>query len=416
MTTTGDTLLTYFQAAINGVSLDLLEETSVVEVSLTESLSTPGLQTSLIVQSVVNTLRSDGDVTIPAKNLDEYYGKTVVISANRPVIHNIYGDKLKSSFQTTQKIYKLTNRGRVNYNVEEFQLDACDPSLIDDAKKFVSRSWKGVRPDRIVRDVLYQNFPGITADVEESNPVRDYIATNIHPFHIILQQAEVALVQATGIDPSFIHFMTYQNSSGEDSPTHNFRSLTKMAAQEPVFEFSYSGKAASELNYANPKDIMDYKFPNDFDLLSDVLNGVDNITGKPFYQVALLNPLLSKMSVFGPKDVTKTTGTTPWAALSNLGTENAQNSNNIGAESFQLLRNARKGLIDMISLRMVLPFSPFLNVGRTINAKFYNTKTGAPLYGTGKYLIANMTHTFKLGGFGTTTVECVANSVSEGRV
>jgi hypothetical protein len=76
---------------------------------------------------------------------------------------------------------------------------------------------------------------------------------------------------------------------------------------------------------------------------------------------------------------------------------------------------------DKIALRMVVPFNPNLNVGRTINVRFPNTNPDSVnyednryTYGTGKYLIVNMTHNIKLGGFGTTVVECVYNSVAIG--
>ncbi len=69
-----------------------------------------------------------------------------------------------------------------------------------------------------------------------------------------------------------------------------------------------------------------------------------------------------------------------------------------------------------IALRLVLPFSPFLNVGRTIKAHFPNNmRDGEDTYGSGKYLIVNMTHTIKAGGMGLTIVECVSDSVSKGQ-
>ena len=51
------------------------EGINIKEVTLTESLLTPGLQTSVIVQSQFNTPYR--------KNLDNFYGKDITISAER---------------------------------------------------------------------------------------------------------------------------------------------------------------------------------------------------------------------------------------------------------------------------------------------------------------------------------------------
>jgi len=408
--------LTSLSTQILGVSPDLLNEVTVNEVNLTESLLTPGLQTSIIVQSTLNTEKSS-NYSGPTKNLDEYYGKTLNVYVARPIIQS-FNSEIKWNFSTSQMIYRLSNRKRTNYQIEQFQLDACDASLIGDAKTYVSKSWKATPPNAVVQDILSNCFSNISADIEPANPPRDYIATNIHPFQVISQQGDVALVQDNVIDPSFVHFMTYQNLHHQDSPTHNFRSLTTMAQQTPAWEFIYSGKTSTDENYANPQDIMDYSFPCDFDLLSDVLNGLDNTTGNSFLQINLFNPLKNNLSVYGPQNATNENGIAPWLAMSNLGTESIQNSNNIGAEAYQLLRRARMALLDQdkVALRITVPFSPFLNVGRTLSVKFYNTKTGDFNYGTGIYLIASMTHNIKLGGLGTTTIDCVANTVAVGRV
>jgi len=414
LTQQDNTYLTNMKVDIEGVSADLLNETTVTEISMTESLLTPGLQTSIIIQSSLITDKLDGSTQGPSKNLDEYYGKNITVTAYRPVLDTMYNGQYKSTFIARQKLYRLSNRDRANYQVEQFQLDACDPSLVVDAKTYFNASYKSTTPSNVVRDVFGRNFPGINVNVEDSTPPRDYIATNIHPFQVISQQADFALAQNNVIDPSFVHFMTFQDINHQDLATHNFRSLTAMAKQDPIFEFTYGAKGAIDINYGNPVDIMTYMFPCDFDLISDVLNGLDDTTGQNFLKLSLFNPLNNKSSVYGGSG----SWVPPWQYMSNLGTENEQNSTNIGAENYQLLRRARLSLLDQdkIALRMTVPFSPFLNVGRTINARFINSGNGTVNYGTGTYLIAAMTHNIKLGGMGTTTVDCVANTVAVGKV
>src|SRR5665213_2327793 len=80
--------LTSLSTQILGVSPDLLNEVTVNEVNLTESLLTPGLQTSIIVQSTLNTEKSS-NYSGPTKNLDEYYGKTLNVYVARPIIQSV---------------------------------------------------------------------------------------------------------------------------------------------------------------------------------------------------------------------------------------------------------------------------------------------------------------------------------------
>ena len=144
-----------------------------------------------------------------------------------------------------QKIYRLDNREFMPINVgatEEFSLHACDQSLLNDAKSLVSKSWKCESPDTIVKYVL-QSCAGVrNLDVQSSQPSRDYIAENIHPFQVVVQQANVAL---DGDDPSFVHYMTYKNNG-----THHFRSLKSLCKGAPsgnkTFYYSDSGAAGNK--------------------------------------------------------------------------------------------------------------------------------------------------------------------------
>lgn len=424
-----DEYLTDMTVFINNVNEELLEELTVNEVNLTESLLTPGLQTSITIQSRVNPDRT--------KNLNGFYNRDVTIEAVRPIIKTLYGDKTRpdglsyvDTLRTDQRIYRLSKRERVNYEVEEFTLDACDPSLLSDAQTYVSKTWDCMTPDEIVSDILRDCLGVSSMEIEgDVGPRKKYFATGLHPFQAITQQEEMALVgnrmKDNQFDPSFVHYMTYQNSNSENIPTHNFKSLTRMAISPEVFEFFYSGKASTPLNYAMPEDIMTFTFPCDFDVLSDILNGVDP-NGTSMSQIQMINPAISAISTFssvvGSMPTNNKCGNPPWFGITNLGSSVSACSD-ISSEKYLPRRKARMGLLeqDKIALRMIVPFNPNLNVGRTIMAKFPNTNPNSKdyednqyTYGTGKYLIVNLTHNLKLGGFGTTTIECVYNSVALG--
>ena len=56
-----------------------------------------------------------------------------------------------------------------------------------------------------------------------------------------------------------------------------------------------------------------------------------------------------------------------------------------------------------------------LNVGKVIKVVIPNAGSEGELnYGSGEYLIVNMTHNLKFGGLGLTVLDCVAESVAVG--
>jgi hypothetical protein len=415
--------LTDLRVDIDGISPDLVQELIINEVSMTESLLTPGLQTTLFVQNRVNSET--------VKNLNRFSNRDATIRLSRPIISALYGNKKRPDgagyvdfLETKQRIYRLSNRNLSNYQIEEFRLELCDPSLLSDAQTYVNKSWRCATPSEIVRDILRSCIGASSLNIESNvGPRKNYFAPGIHPFQAITQQEEMALAGGK-LDPSLVHFMTYQNQNSENVPTHNFRSLTRMAEQTETFEFFYSGKNSNPYNYALPSEIMMYSFPCDFDALSDILNGID-INGENYSSISGINPTTSQVSMFSsltgkvPSDTP--CGLPPWYMVTNLGSA-LDECSNINSEAYLPRRKARMGLLeqDKIALRMVVPFNPNLNAGRTIDVKIPNTNPDADgdenqwNFGSGKYLIVNLTHNVKLGGLGTTTLECVSNTVAAG--
>lgn len=397
--------LTQLKTAID-VGTPELVDINVTEVNLTESLLTPGLQTNLVVQSKISSDQEYGK-----KNLDNYYAKAVKINLERAVIPLYAADQFSgvdSKLEVYQVIYRLSKRKRLNYDIETFELDACDPSLIKDAKTFVSKSWPCSPASQVVSDILKGCIGAPNIDVEPSSPPKEYVATNIHPFQAIYQNSEVAL--SAQQDPSFIHYMTYRNLG-----THHFRSLTSLAQQSEVWKFTYSDKGSADAGYANPYHIMKYEFPCDFDLLSDVLNGYDE-NGNDITVVSTMNYLTGKFGMFGQAS---DCGNSPYMVSSITGTEADQGVCNPNIEQYLIKRKPRMSLLDQdkVALKLTVPFSPFLHVGDVIDVSIPDKGTAkGDLYGSGKYLISGLTHNIKAGGLGITTLECVSNTVAAGRV
>lgn len=380
-----------------------LQEFGVREVNLTESILTPGLMTSILVDAYVNTPR----------DLNEFKGAPVTITAERPILAR-YG--YQSSLSFTSYIYRIQDRDKVNLNNEKMVLQACHETQLEDARKLMSKMWPCATPSTVVNEVLTACLGSKNNNVEASQPARQYAAENIHPFQVISQQADVAL--AGGNDPSFLHFMTYENNC-----THNFRSLYTMTKQSPVAKFKYSEtgttpEADVDRGYMNPNAVITHSFPCDFDLLADLLNGI-NLDGS-FIGTTIIENLKNGMSsALGFEPGFCSTAATLKIAQSNANTEDEQISCPMDLQTIALKRQARMGMIekDKIALRLTVPWNASLNAGKVIS--FERRSLDFPevkLYGSGDYLIHSLTHILKNGGYSTTVLDCVSTTIGQGIV
>jgi hypothetical protein len=399
--TTGDYLDNQVNISVsftNGTA-ELIDFT-VVEVILGESLLTPGLQTSVKAHSYIHAPNN--------KNFDRLKGAGVEIALEKKALRK-FG--YRSTLDINQVVYRMDNRYLINNQNESLTLRACDQSLLNDAETLVSKSWKCTSPSDIVEYVL-RSCAGVNSlDVEYSEPSRDYIAENIHPFQVVNQQANYAL--ANGYDPSFLHYMTYENGG-----THHFRSLSTLTEQRPVAEFSYNDTDAA---YPNPNSIMTYSFPCDFDLLSDVMNGIST-SGRSMSSVALFDPMLKSFSLMGGGAIGCGVGEGVFRyAISNQLSATNMDACPDYAKEYLLKRQARMGLLEKnkVALKMTVPFNPSLNVGKVVRVSLYNKEllpNEVKLYGSGDYLILNMFHHIVNGGFSVTTMDCVSTTVGRGEV
>jgi hypothetical protein len=387
--------------AVEGIDDTLTEELSIKEVILVESLLTPGLQTSVKLQSYMHD---------PNKFLEDFKNKNIIIEVVKPILLDYGFDDV---MKIKQRIYRLDSRRRLMNNVEEFTLHACDDSLLNDARSLVSQSWKCVTPTSIATQVMQQclGIPPERMITEESRPARDYIADNIHPFKVIAEQTEVALANSN--DPSFLHYMTYENFG-----THNFRSLYQLTRQNPIIKF-WSQETGDTSGYAFPHSIIDYSFPCDFDLLSDLLNGVE-ADGSSIKSIIVTDPAHYQTGLMGNQAIGCGLGGGPVVSgFTNDNNPQDYDSCNMDVQNYLLKRQARMNLLeqDKVALRLTVPWNPILHAGKVIEIELINKELKEEkLFGSGKYLIASLTHTIKQGGFSVTTMDCVAETAGRGVV
>jgi hypothetical protein len=160
-----DELLTSFEVKVTGSTTEEFADLTPMEISLGESLHTPGLQTSIKFHSYIHNL--------PIKNLDDMKGADVTINAAKESLSK-FG--IRPDFKTTQTIYRLDKRKLINNNTEEFYIRACDPTLLTNEETRVSKSWKCATPSTVAAYVLRVCAGARTLDIESSINARDYIA------------------------------------------------------------------------------------------------------------------------------------------------------------------------------------------------------------------------------------------------
>lgn len=373
-----------------GIKGQTFSDVVVKEIILGESLLTPGLQTAVTLQSFVYSPQP--------KIWGQYKNKDMTIKMTQPGSGR--------NMMVVQKLYRIDNR-ELDVNVgstETLTLHACDQSLLDDAQSLVSKSWKCTMPSEIVDNVLKSCANVQDAQVDNAGPARDYVAENIHPFQVVQQQCNVALYN--GNDPSFLHYMTYENLG-----THYFRALGKLIGQGVKSENIFTNSQGANLDYARGGAVISFSFPCDFDYLSDLLNGLEGGNS-----VSTINPFNQAGSLHGGSiggcGIGKGNHKT---AITNSGSARQQNSCEMKVEQYLLLRQARMGLLekDKIALRIVIPWNPNLHVGDMIGFVWTGKadSSGTPIYGQGDYLIVALKHNIQLGGYGTTTLDCITGQI-----
>ena len=403
-----DETLTSTSYEFEGVPEGLLEELTLREITMVESLLTPGLQTTLKFHNFRHHVYD--------KNFDEFKGKITNLKIERPILRKA---GLPAEMSITQVCYRLEKRSLINQNTEELHLQLCDQTLLNDAKNLVSKNWVCATPSSVVSDVLKQCVGAKSMNIEPSGVPRDYVAENLHPFQVVTQQEDVAL--AGGNDPSFVHFMTFEDFNGPIGK-HHFRSLRNMSKQSPVLHYIESdaptaGKYSSMSVGENGNLLLPaltFSFPADFDLLQDILNGKEGNGNSMISQniftkvVGLLGNKTSGCGIGGlnSKD-----------AFTNLGSPNLTGCNS-NIEKYLLKRQARMALLDDedVALRITVPWNATLHVGQIIRFKTVNKNTKNEQYGSGDYLISSLVHNIKTGGYSTITMDCVSETVGRGEL
>lgn len=388
-----------------------LEDVTVKEVIVGESLLNPSAYTVVTLQSAMYFRPTNWDY-FRCKPIGVY------IYDNNNIPNNPRTMNIKQTvYRCDNRRFSVTNTG----SVEELSLHSIDQSILNDAKTVWEKSWKCSTPSAVVNEALQKIGASRVVINKSTGPGRPYVAESIHPLQVIQQQANVALFD--GDDPSFLHYMTIREQTGEN--VHNFRPLGElMKGYDPVTGRGHepyniygsdtaitggNGFSDSYFNNSGMNKAITFNFPCDYDILSDILNGVD-CDGRNLNDVRTANPLSGE---FGAAMGALNQAANIFKSITNAGSAQQQNSCETNVEKYLLKRQARMGLLerDKIALRITVPWSPWLHVGNLINFHWNNRYDPSfEQYGSGKYLILHLTHNIQYGGYAVTTLDCIANT------
>lgn len=386
-----------------------LEDVTVKEVIIGESLLNPSAHAAVTLQSAMY---------FRPTNWNFFRCQPIEID-----IKDNSGNPART-MKVKQQIYRCDNRKFTVTNtgqVEELTLHSIDQSILTDAETIWEKSWPCSTPAAVVREAMSKI--GVTRFrlVGGTGPGRPYVAETIHPLQVIQQQANVALYN--GNDPSFLHYMTIQEQTGEN--VHNFRALAElMSNQHTPYDIvaadtaesggrAFSDAFGDSFASAAMRTAVTFSFPCDYDVLSDILNGI-NCDGQNMNDSRLFN-LSSGDSSSAMGAITQAANI--FKSLTNLGTAQQHNTCETNVEKYLHTRQARMALLekDKIAFRVTLPWSPWLHVGGQINFIWINRYIKSKKqYGSGKYLILHLTHNIQYGGYATTTLDCITNTFGRG--
>ena len=389
-------------SAVVNLGGNIPPDTTVKEVIIGESLLNPSAHVAVTLQSVI--------YTETAKNWSQFKCKELGLDITD-------GNDNPRTMKVRQEIYRCDNRHFASLNtgqVEELTLHAIDSSILKDAQVIWEKSWKCSTPSAVVKEAL-QQIGASSSYVDSAGPARPYVAESIHPLQVIQQQANVAL---DGDDPSFLHYMTINDATGEN--IHHFRSLARLSKGTAYDIYASDtaitgGKGFNESMFNNYNIAVNFSFPCDFDTLTDILNGID-CDGVNLNQTRTMNFVRGVTDAVGA--IGKAVGLANQIfSTTNLGTAEQQKSCDTAVEKYLHKRQARMALLDRdkIALRITVPWSPWLHVGNKIHFHWNDRyDPSRELYGSGQYIIAHMTHNIQFGGYAVTNLDCITNTLGGG--
>jgi hypothetical protein len=358
------------------------------------------------------------------------------------------------------RVYKIADRvmgDSTNYEI--YTLNICSEEFLISEQYRISKSFKGQKISDIVTSIMVDYLKvGLKNTkqiyIEPTTGLYDFILPNKKIFETVNWLATYA--QPDSKNPG-ADFVFYENSLG-----YFFNSLQTLYKQDPWQTFKYDPKNISTKGISNDlqeqiTNVMSFEVLNFFDVLGGITDGtfnnrvisIDPVTRKKtvtdfnyndFFarseslnKAALINNYKDrvgkKMYEAPPKDLQA--GTLRLVTSNSQQKKNAWVSqkpdavaNDIFIEKYMPNRVSQLGQINYTRLKITVPGSPQLMVGKTINFMTFGISPDSfsrpdesterkpdPLY-SGKYLITAVRHVVKKDNTYITVMEICSDSGS----
>jgi hypothetical protein len=339
------------------------------------------------------------------------------------------------------RIYRVSERGIVNYDTELYTLNFCTEEFFLSQQLKVSKSYPGKKISDIVTDILFNELQ-IKSEyirVQETNGLYDFVIPYKNPYETIKWLSNYARpIGKEGAD-----FLFYENADGV-----NFFSLQTIFKQQSYNKFSYIprniGTDYPEIQ-RNITGIKSYVFLDTFDSLYGVTKGVfanklisvDPLTGTWRQTDFNLNDYLKKSQNLNNYSIApqiKNRKRKPvyeeYSSVLKIATGNSRQkfaqginpssvANDIYIEEYLPKRTAQLPLSHYSRIKLSLAGDPNITVGMIIEVFLPSTErdglTKGVLdeYNSGKYMVSAVRHILDSNQKYETVVEVVKDTYNK---
>jgi len=325
------------------------------------------------------------------------------------------------------RIYKLTDRQRINAQNEMFVLHFCSEELIINESCRVSKTYQDKTIDSIVRDIAL-NYLKVdpkkipTSQIKPTVGTHSIVIPNWHPFFAISWLSRIAM-HFLYSSPSYVFF--------EDRDGFHFTPLELLSQQEPIRDVLISprnlgfetDKSESDLETSR-KTVYELDMPCGFDIVQNISSGmysgsvitVDPIrqrigttklsSSEMFRRTKHLNDKNMASDLISRRGVTLENEFNSFLRMypTTLGHDKLGYGNILGktspnkVEQWMIQRNMYLSLLHSSRVNISMPGDTEFRVGQVLNAKFPSfvmpDKTEKPLdeLYSGKYFISSLRH------------------------
>lgn len=208
----------------------------------------------------LNMIISDGSQIM--SRLPIVGGEKVFVSIQSP------GDEIPEALQTTFRLYAISNRQKVNINLETYTLNCTTEELLRNSTMVVDTSFDNNVISEYVKSIFNQNIQGISQkkliSLEPTTGIRLFYPTRKDPFSYINFLSSEAQSDST-ISSSYVFF---ENKEG-----YHFTTIERLLQKNPIQALEYNVYNSPIEGAQGNRNIIKLENDQTFDLLKNQMKG-----------------------------------------------------------------------------------------------------------------------------------------------